>query len=57
MNTSSWTRSTLRVMAATLGEAAGADGADAALTWLRYGHVPHPADDESDHLRDVDVSY
>jgi hypothetical protein len=52
MNTSSWTRSTLRVMAATLGAAAGAYGVYAALTWLRYGHVPHSADDESDHLLD-----
>ena len=35
MNTSSWTRSTLRVMAATLGAAAGAYGVYAALTRFR----------------------
>ena len=52
MNTSSWARSTLRVLAATAGVAAGAYGVYAALTWLRYGHVPHPADGESDHLLD-----
>ena len=52
MHASSWARSTLRVVAATVGTAAGAYGVSAAFTWLRYGHVRQVAGDESDHLLD-----
>lgn len=52
MSMNSWTRSALHVMAATVAAAAGAYGAYAVLTWLRYGRVPHPTDAESDHLLD-----
>lgn len=52
MTTTSRVRSTLRVMAAAVGGAAGAYGVYAARAWLRYGHVPPPADDEHDQVLD-----
>jgi hypothetical protein len=52
MNAPSWLRSTLRVVAAGVGVAAGAYGAYAAVTWYRYGRVPEPDASERDELLD-----
>jgi hypothetical protein len=52
MNARSWIGSTLRLIAAGAGVAAGGYGAYAAVTWYRYGRVPKPGPSEHDELLD-----
>jgi hypothetical protein len=52
MGTTSWIRSTGRVLAAGAGVAAAAYAAYASVTWYRYGQVPRAEADERDELLD-----
>jgi hypothetical protein len=52
MRTKSWIRSTASTLAAGVGIGAGAYAAYAAVTWYRYGRIPHAGDPERDELLD-----
>jgi hypothetical protein len=52
MNANSFLRSTMRMVAAGAGVAAGAYGAYAAVTWSRYGRLPNTDASERDELLD-----
>jgi hypothetical protein len=53
MNARSRLRSTMGVLAAGAGVAAGAYGVCAGVAWARYGHVARPGPDERDELLDT----
>lgn len=52
MRTKSLIRSLTSMFAAGVGIAASAYGVYAAVTWYRYGHIPHADDPERDELLD-----
>ena len=52
MNAKSHLRTAVRCLAAGVGLAAGAYATCVAVTWYRYGHVPHPTPEEQDELLD-----